>query len=77
MTDDGTAVPSLSLEDVAVNAHGIAICSAQQALPFLTEAASISVEPLAVVTTAPLQQEQASDRATQKHQIPGHIRPDL
>ena len=75
VTDDGTAVPSLNLEDVAVNAHGVAVCSAQQALPFLTEAASISVEPLAVVTTAPLQEVQASSLTTQNLRFPAIYGP--
>ena len=54
VTEDGTAVPSLSLEDVVSNAHGVALCTPSQAQPFLREESSISVGPLAVVSTAPL-----------------------
>ena len=54
ITGDGTTVPSLSFEDVEANAHGVAVCSPAQALPFMEDDASISVEPLALVSTAPI-----------------------
>ena len=70
VAEDGAGIPNLSLEDVASNAHGVALCTPGQAQPFLQEARSISVEPLPVVSTAPLAQVGSTDRPTQALRFP-------
>ena len=47
----------LALEEVVAQARGVAFCSPQQFLPFLQAYKVLSVEPLALVSTAPLPQE--------------------
>ena len=75
VAEDGTRIPNLSLEDVASNAHGVAVCSPAQAQPFLDEATSISVEPLAVVSTAPIANVNHSGRQTQELRFPAIYGP--
>ena len=75
VTDDGTAVPGVSLENVTVNAHGIAVCSPAQAQPFMDEDASISVEPLAIISTAPLTGVEATKRSKQDVRFPAVCGP--
>ena len=75
VAEDGTRIPNLSLEDVASNAHGVAVCSPAQAQPFLDEATSISVEPLAVVSTAPMANASNSGRQTQELRFPAIYGP--
>ena len=75
VTEDGTVVPSISLEDVEANAHGVAICSPAQARPFLEEVTSISVEPLAIVSTAPLSDAEVSAQVTQVLRFPAIYGP--
>ena len=75
VAEDGTAVPNLCLEDVAANAHGVAVCSLSQAQPFMDESSSISVEPLAVVTTAPLSGTETSARDTRALRFPAIYGP--
>ena len=70
VTEDGTAIPGLSLEDVVSNAHGVALCTPSQAQPFLQEESSISVEPLAVVSTAQLSGAEALCRPFQTLRFP-------
>ena len=75
VTDDGTTVPNLSFEDVEANAHGIAVCSPAQALPFLEDDASISVEPLALVSTAPIGSFEQVCKQTQELRFPAIYGP--
>ena len=62
VTSDGSAVHQIRFEDVASDAHGLAFCSASQAAPFL-QGASLSADPLCLVTTSALPPDTRTDRA--------------
>ena len=61
--------------DVAANAHGVAVCSPEQAIPFLEEVNSISVEPLALVSTAPLSEVVPAGRQVKALRFPAIYGP--
>ena len=49
--DNDVDVPQLSFEDVGQDAHGLAFCNLQAAMPFLEAATSISTEALGLLIT--------------------------
>ncbi|CAE7238032.1 aquIMA [Symbiodinium sp. KB8] len=54
LTADGSPLAQLGFEEVVSQANGIAFCTAQQMLPFLSDFRVLSVDALALVSTAPL-----------------------
>ncbi|CAE7466734.1 unnamed protein product [Symbiodinium sp. CCMP2592] len=55
----GSPLGQLSFEEVKAQATGICFCSVAQALPFVAHARNLSVDPLALVTTAEIPEEHA------------------
>ena len=75
VTPDGSAVHQIRFEDVASDAHGLAFCSASQATPFL-QIASLSADPLCLVTTSALPPETRTDRALSTERFPVIYQPN-
>lgn len=55
----GAPLGQLSFEEVQAQATGICFCSVEQALPFAAHGRNLSVDPLVLVTTAEIPEEQA------------------
>ncbi|CAE7194447.1 DHX57, partial [Symbiodinium microadriaticum] len=55
----GAPLGQLSFDEVQAQATGICFCSVEQALPFAAHGRNLSVDPLVLVTTAEIPEEQA------------------
>ena len=60
VTTQNTPLAQLAFEEVGPQAQGIAFCTAQQLLPFVADYRPLSVDGLAIVSTAPLPTEACS-----------------
>ena len=64
-TQDGTGLHQIPFEEVTNEAHGLAFCTAEQALPFL-QGDPLSTDPLCLVTTS----EAPTDITTKRQHVP-------
>ena len=64
-TQDGTGLHQIPFEEVTNEAHGLAFCTAEQALPFL-QGDPLSTDPLCLVTTS----EVPTDITTKRQHVP-------
>ena len=58
VASSGTPLGQLSFEEVKAQATGVCFCSVAQAMPFVAHARNLSVDPLALITTAEIPEEQ-------------------
>ncbi|CAE7342035.1 aquIMA [Symbiodinium sp. CCMP2592] len=57
VSSDGTSLSQLAFDEVGPQARGVAFCTGQQMLPFLSDYRALSVDALALISTAPVPTE--------------------
>ena len=75
VTADGSSVHQIRFEEVASDAHGLAFCSASQAVPFL-QGDSLSADPLCLVTTSALPPDTKANRTFSTEGFPVVYQPN-
>ena len=71
---DGQTMHQIKFSEVATEAHGLAFCTAAQAAPFL-QGASLSTDPLCLVTTASLPSDIKAQRPHKVIRFPAIFQP--
>ena len=72
--EDGQTMHQISFEEVTLEAHGLAFCSAEQAIPFL-QGAALSTEPLCLITVTELPSELKACRQHEVIRFPAVYKP--
>ena len=72
--EDGQTMHQISFEEVTLQAHGLAFCSAEQAIPFL-QGAALSTEPLCLTTVTELPSELKACRQHEVIRFPAVYKP--
>ena len=71
----GTPLGQLAFHEVQAQATGICFCTTAQAAPFVTQARSLSVDPLALVTTAEIAADQVGTARVKSIRYPAVFAP--
>ncbi|CAE7241535.1 aquIMA [Symbiodinium microadriaticum] len=75
VSTEGNPLSQLAFDEVGPQACGIAFCSAQQMLPFVSDYRALSVDALALVSTAPLPVEACSGAPAANIRFPAVYSP--